>query len=361
MFAGKWGFAAAYPVLAAIGLGVAGIAFALTLQLVRWLGARRARVTAQILGALVGASLFLGFQVLNFQSRPGSDARAAQLMELLNSPWLGPDSVLWWPVRALFGDPVPFAAILIGGTTVFFIVIGATSKAFVAGTQQPVIARAHRVTTSETARFERGLARNIIRKELRLIARDPNLIANTLLQMLFLLPVFFLLLRNGVVPQTVGPVALLMFSNLAGNLSWITIAGEEAIDLIGSAPVSRNGVRWLKAAAALLPVTVLAVPFVVFYLLRAPLLAPVFVVFFVLAVMASAMVQVWGGKPTGQRDLKLRQKQNIGLNFLEVFGAIAIAGASYLTMIGSWWAPAPLAIGFVAPLVAWLRRRVDEV
>ena len=110
MFAGHWGFAAVYPMLAAIGLGVAGIAFALTLQLVRWLGARRARVTAQILGALIGASLFLGLQALNFRSRDGGESQAAQLTELLNSPWLAPDSVLWWPVRALFGDPLPFAA-----------------------------------------------------------------------------------------------------------------------------------------------------------------------------------------------------------------------------------------------------------
>lgn len=360
IFAGQWGLIAAYPTLAAIGLGIAGIAFALTLQLVRWLGARRARVAAQILGAVIGAALFLGFQTVNFLSRDNGEPQVAQvnqLTELVNSSWLGPDSLLWWPLRALFGDPLPLAAVLVAGTGLFIVVIRSTSKVFVEGTQQSVTSRARPARTVETAKFQRGLARNILRKELRLIARDPNLIANTLLQGLYLVPIFFILLRNGQVLLTMAPALLLLFSNLTGNLAWITIAGEEALDLIGSAPVNRNGVRWLKALAAVLPVAVLAVPFVVFYLLRAPLLAPVFIVFVVLAVSASAVIQVWGGKPTGQRDLKLRQKQNVFLNILEVFGAVAIAGACYLAMIGSWWTLAPLALGCVAPFVAWLRRR----
>ena len=361
IFAGQWGLIAAYPTLAAIGLGVAGLAFALTLQLVRWLGARRARVAAQILGALIGAALFLGFQSVNLLSEGDGERQVAQLTELLDSSWLGPDSVLWWPLRAMFGDPLPLVVMLVAGTGLFILVIRSTSRVFVEGTQQSVASRARPARTVETAKFQRGLARNILRKELRLIARDPNLIANTLLQALYLVPIFFLMLRNGEVLLTIAPAAVLLFSNLSGNLAWITISGEEALDLIGSAPVNPKGVRWLKAAAAVLPVAVIAVPFVIFYVLRAPLLAPVFVVFVVLAVMASAMIQVWGGRPAGHRDLKLRQKQNVGLNLLEAFGAIAIAGACYLAMIRSWWTPAPLALGFVAPAIAWFRRRSGEI
>jgi ABC-2 type transport system permease protein len=359
IFAGRWSLIAAYPTLVAIGLGVAGIAFALTLQLVRWLGARRARVAAQILGAVIGAGLFLGFQSFNLLSDGDGERQVAQLTEILDSPWLGPDSVLWWPLRALFGDPLPLVVTLLAGTGLFIVVIRSTSRIFVEGTQQSVSNRVRPVRTVETAKFQRGLARNILRKELRLIARDPNLIANTLLQALYLVPIFFLMLRNGEVLLTIAPAAVLLFSNLSGNLAWITISGEEALDLIGSAPVDRTRVRWLKAAAAVLPVALIAVPFVIFYLLRSPLLAPVFAAFVVMAVLASAMIQVWGGRPAGHRDLKLRQKQNVGLNLLEAFGAIAIAGACYLAMIGSWWTLAPLALGFVAPVIAWGRRRSD--
>ena len=361
IFAGQWGLVAVYPMLAAIGLGVAGIAFALTLQLVRWLGARRARVAAQILGALIGASLFLGFQLANFRSRDGDEIQDTQLMELLNSPWLAPDSLLWWPVRAFFGDPLPLAVMLIAGTTVFVVVVGATSKAFVAGTQQPVTSRARRVTTTATARFERGLVRNVLRKELRLITRDPNLIANTLLQSLYMVPLLLIMARGGNLTLLIGPAAILLLSAMAGNLAWITISAEEAPDLIGSAPVNRDGMRWLKAAAALLLPAALALPFVGYYLVREPLLAPVVVVYIALGLTASAVIQVWGGKPSPQRDLKLRQKQNVGLNLLEVLGAFAITGACALTLRGSWWAAAVLPIGMIAPLIAWFSRRRDAI
>lgn len=361
IFAGQWSFAAVYPMLVAIGLGVAGIAFALTLQLVRWLGARRARVAAQILGALIGASLFLGFQLLNFRPQAGEEAQAAQLMELLSSPWLSPDSMLWWPVRAFFGDPLPFAAMFIGGTTVFVVVVGATSKAFVAGTQQPAVGRARRARTTETARFERGLVRNVLRKELRLIIRDPNLIANTLLQSLYMVPLLLIMARGGDLTLLIGPAAILLLSAITGNLAWITISAEEAPDLIGSAPVNRDGMRWLKAAAALLLPAALALPFVGYYLLRDPLLAPVVVAYIALGLAASAVIQVWGGKPSPQRDLKLRQKQNIGLNFLEMLGTFAITGACALTLRGSWWAAAVLPIGMIAPIITWLGRRRDAI
>ena len=63
---------------------------------------------------------------------------------------------------------------------------------------------------------------------------------------------------------------ILLLAGVAGNLAWITIAAEEAPDLIGGAPVDREKVRWLKAAAALWPIAFIAAPFIVFYLVRAP-------------------------------------------------------------------------------------------
>src|SRR5689334_12689798 len=52
-FRGHWGPLAAYPVLGALGLAAAAIAFASTFGLVRIFGVRRARVMAQVAGALI--------------------------------------------------------------------------------------------------------------------------------------------------------------------------------------------------------------------------------------------------------------------------------------------------------------------
>ena len=64
---------AIYPALCALGLLVTGLGMALTVALVRLLGARRARVAAQVFGAFVGAGFFVALQLGNFIS-PGRTA-----------------------------------------------------------------------------------------------------------------------------------------------------------------------------------------------------------------------------------------------------------------------------------------------
>ena len=71
---GRPALLAIYPALAALGLLAAALGMALTLALVRILGARRARVVAQRLGAFVGAAFFLLTQAGNLFS--GNAARA---------------------------------------------------------------------------------------------------------------------------------------------------------------------------------------------------------------------------------------------------------------------------------------------
>ena len=63
--AGDLALLALYPALAALALLATAAGMALTIALVRLLGARRARVTAQVFGALVGAAVFLGLQLGN--------------------------------------------------------------------------------------------------------------------------------------------------------------------------------------------------------------------------------------------------------------------------------------------------------
>jgi ABC-2 type transport system permease protein len=354
------GLAAAYPVFAAFGLGAAGIGLALTLMLVRWLGARRARVVAQILSGVLGASFFLAWQIPNMMPRDARERLISQLNEMLGSGWLGPDSVLWWPLRALFGDPLPALAIVAGGVALFVVVVRITRETFLAGTQEAASASKAVQTRDAVFAFRRGLVRGVITKELKLIARDPNLIAQTLLQALYIVPLLFLLMRQSTVFTLLGPVMILMLAQVAGNLAWITVAGEEAPDLVGSAPVDRGKVRWLKALAALLPPAAVGVPVALLYLTRSPRLALVFAAFLAIALAAAAVVQVWAGKPAPHRDLKQRQKQNIGINLLEFLSVAGIAAACFLAMTGSWWSFAVLVVGLIAPVSAFAMRRSDE-
>jgi ABC-2 type transport system permease protein len=361
MVHGELGLIAVYPVLAGVALGAAGLGFGLTLVLARSFGARHARVIGHVLSAFIGASVFLLFQIPNLVSDELRAEWTPRILGALSGGWLGSESALWWPVRGLFGDPLAVIGTVVIGGALFVLVVGLTGRAFVTGTQESTTKPARRTSARGEVRFRPGLAQNVMRKELRLILRDPNLVAKTLLQALYLLPLAFIMLRNSDILLVLAPAVIVLLAGMAGNLAWITIAGEEAPDLVGSAPVDREKVRWLKAAAALKPLVFIAAPFVAFYLLRAPRLAPAFIAFLALGLLASAVTQVWGGKPSPQRDLKQRQKQNVGLNFAEIVSTVAIAAACYFTFTGSWWVFAALPIGLLSPGLAWTMRQRDAV
>src|SRR5690606_18720599 len=94
---GNVGLLAAYPVLAAFGLGAAGTGPAMTLLPVRWLGARRARVVAQVVSGVIGAGVFLAWQLPNMLPRDERAELMTRLDGVVGAGWLGPESILWWP------------------------------------------------------------------------------------------------------------------------------------------------------------------------------------------------------------------------------------------------------------------------
>ncbi len=91
------------------------------------------------------------------------------------------------------------------------------------------------------------------RKEWLLLWRDPWLMSQSLMQILYLLPPFFLLSRmfygEGNGAALLVPVLIMAAGQLAGGLAWLAISGEDAPDLIASAPVAAARVWRAKAEA----------------------------------------------------------------------------------------------------------------
>jgi ABC-2 type transport system permease protein len=210
----------------------------------------------------------------------------------------------------------------------------------------------------EARPFRSGLARVVIAKELTLIRRDPNLIARALLQLLYMVPLLVILIRRTDMAPLLGASLVLLCGNLAGTLAWITVSGEEAPDLVGTAPVSQERVRWLKVGAALLPVAIIAAPFLVIFasgsLVRGALVA----VFLAGALTSTAVVQVWTGKPGSGRDLKVRGRQNVLANVIDGLSGFGWAGACFLAVTGQGhFVPLALCLALVGPVVAWFAGR----
>src|SRR5262249_45065512 len=93
------------------------------------------------------------------------------------------------------------------------------------------------------------------RKEWALLRRDPWLLSQTLMQVLYLLPPALLLWRNfsGGAGTLVllSPVLIMAAGQLAGGLAWLAISGEDAPDLIATAPVSARRVLQAKIEAVI--------------------------------------------------------------------------------------------------------------
>ena len=352
---GHWQLVATYPVLLAFGLGAVACAFASTLALVRAYGARRARTIAQIAGAFLGAAIFLAMQAFNFLPRWTQLRMIAWTRGDAGQSIIGPDSVLWWPFRALMGEALPFAAVTAVCVGAFMIVVVRAERLFLDGSREAVVIPVKRALPA--AAFSAGLSRVVMAKEMRLILRDPKLISGMLLQVLYLLPLFFLLLRKGSVHALLAPTILLVASSLAGNLAFLTVSGEESPDLVGSAPVSRERVLWLKVAAAMLIPLAICVPFMAYYATVSASSCAIFAACLTGALGSSAAVQIWTQKPGSARDLRKRAQSSKLVNLMEFFSATGWAAACYLLLGASWWAIAAIGFGLVAPTVAWLLRR----
>lgn len=356
---GYWRLLATYPVLFALGLGAVACAFASTLALVRVYGARRARIIAQIAGAFLGAAIFLAMQAFNFLPRWTQVKVIAWSRGDAGQSLIGPDSMLWWPFRALMGDAVPFLAVIAICVGAFMAVVVRAERLFLDGSREAVVAPARREARSRA--FRSGLSRVVIAKEMRLILRDPKLITGMALQVLYLLPLFFLLLRKDSAHALLAPTIVLVASSLAGNLAFLTVSGEESPDLVGSAPVSRERVLWLKVVAAISIPLAICIPFVAYYAMVSLAASLAFAACLTGALGSSAAVQIWTQKPGSARDLRKRAQSSKLVNLMEFFSSMGWAAACYLLLRGWWWfALATIALGLVAPAIAWMIRRSGD-
>lgn len=353
-FHGKWGSLAAYPVLAAIGLGCAAVGFAGTLGLVRWLGFRRARVASQVVGAVLGAVVVLLLQAEQYLPH---ETRGAVLAWVKGdaAAWAGPGSPLTWPLRGMMGQPLPALAVIALGIALFAIVVRFTCATFVRSVQDAPSVPAGRKSArpTRTRAFRAGLARVVIAKELTLILRDPALVAKSLLQVIYLVPLFMVLARKSQPAALLAPGIVLLAASLAGTLAWMTVSGEESPDLIGAAPVSKERVRWLKVAAAMLPVVALVLPFLAWFAAQSLYSVAVLAMSLAAALASAAVVQVWTGQPGSGRDLRVRYRQGVLVNLAEQLSSVGWAMACFLALTMSPYALAGVALGLLAPVAAW--------
>jgi len=366
---GHVGWLAVYPVLLGIATLIACAAMLLTLGLVRTIGARRTRVVAQIIGALAGAMIFLLSQLFShFAARMEAQAMAAFAQAFASEGLLGVGSPVWLPGRALLGEPLPVLMIAAVALSAFGFTAGWTHRFFVQGLQQAASSSrtARRPAGGVRYRFGRSLVATVLFKEWRLILRDPHLISQVALQLIYLLPLFFVIFQRGELRMTMlGTGLTLLCSSLTASLAWIVVSAEDAPDLLRMSPAPQATLRFAKLAAAVLPSLALVLAPLAWLVVRSPLagLATAFCV--TGAVCTAALIVHWCGRPGSRSDFQVRGKSDALTTILEMLNSVAwgglawalsalLEGASDKVIVGTSCA----ALGVVVILaLSWFLRR----
>ena len=350
----------AYLVLAALSALATAIAVLITVALFRVAGPKRTRLIAQIIAAVVGAGFVIGIQavaILHF-------GNMSRLVVLTDSGFIAamPDvaSLVWAPAKAALGD----WGALIGTTVVGFAslagVIALAASSFgsqaiaAAGVSHQRVAQQHGVVNFRP----RSQKQQLRVKEWKLLARDPWLLSQTLMQILYLVPpALYLWISYG---QTAGtyvvviPVLVMAAGQLSGGLSWLAISGEDAHDLVVTAPVSPTAVLVAKIEAVGVVIAIVFTPIIVLMLLASLNLALITAGFAALSSGSATAIQLWFRLPMRRSMFRRRQVASRVSTISEALSSIFWAGAAVLFAGDQYWiASLPATLAIATLFVAW--------
>lgn len=337
----RWLFSIVF--LVTLAFAATAVALLIVTVLFRLIGPKKTRVAAQILSAVFGAGVFLTFQYLNyFNFSAGGELRQdqQQLTTWITSLSIDPHS--WWllPARASTADPVSFLAWVAGVSTVFPLSVFIFSRRFVSDAAAAAgTGRSRHGVDARVAHIRGGFTASVMRKELRLLLRDPLLLSQIGMQMLYLLPLGFILLQPGTgvtfTAQAFAPVLTLLASTLAGSLVWITVSAEDAPDLIASAPVPAGAIDRAKLFAAVLAALTLMAPPLAILAWRDPVSGGWALAGVLAASFASALIGLWRRSPGSRRDfVRRRQKPSMITGLGQAVVVFGLSGAIALCVYG---------------------------
>ncbi|RAK51572.1 hypothetical protein DJ018_14970 [Phenylobacterium deserti] len=353
-------------VLCGLGLAASGAGLLLAMGLFRLIGPRRTRTVAQLLAAFIGAAFFLLTQLRNILGGERSESVFEQTVNLAKNPSFHPPPGLTWPLRALVGEPLPLAALLLICVAVFAGATRIVGRRFAADA-------AAAAGASRTARgrkpaavhaFAAGPFQATLRKEMRLLLRDPALITQVLLRVLYMLPLGFLLLRQAargedlLLPGAAAGLSL-MASQVAGSLAWITVSAEDAPDLIACSPAPVRMVWRAKLAAAVLPVAVLLALVLIPLTVLSPWIGLVAVVGCAANVIKAALLNLWWQRPGKRSEFQARRKGGFFVSLAEFLLSLLVAAGTGLLAAHFVWGLLPLGLAACALLL--LRRSEAQI
>jgi ABC-2 type transport system permease protein len=357
---GGWRWLGAYGLIAAMGAAATALAVGLSVALFRVIGAKRTRFVAQVVAAVIGAAFVIGLQIAAILSY-GTVSRVSVLQSqtlLAHMPGLG--SIFWWPARAALGDGTALFSVLAVSLALLAATIAIVAPRFgeyaitAAGVDATSVVQVRRSTAFRATSPRRALRT----KEWTLLRRDPWLVSQTLMQMLYLIPPAVLLWRsfndgNGAY-QLLVPVLVMAAGQLAGGLAWLAISGEDAPDLVASAPVPSGFIVRAKIEAVLGIIAMVFAPLVAVLAIASPWHALVTTVGIVIAAAAATSIQLWFRSQAKRSQFRRRQVSSRLATFAEAFSSIGWAATAAVAAASLPLAVAPALLALLVVTGTWL-------
>ena len=344
---GGAGWLAVALALASTVLLTTGLALAVTLGLFRLLGPRRTRGVGQVLATLVGAWFVICAQIFNFLP---TDYRAV-LHSRMSAPAPGslfdPCTPWWLPARAAAGDFFALTLWTLLGLGVFAASVALLGRVFMRGALSVAGEPGTRPAGREkNSKFRCERARALRRKEWRLLARDPYLVSQVLLQSLYTLPIALVIWKAlggaGAVAVSISPALVAIAAQLAAALAFLAASGEEAGELMATAPVSAGEVLRRKLEAVAAPVALfLALPLAALAWADA-FVGAVTLVFGLAAAGSTAALNFWKPLENRRGDLIKTQAQNKLVSLVEHGLSLCFAIGALLACLHRFEAALPV-------------------
>ncbi len=341
---------AAYGVTVAAALSATATAMFATVGLFRIFGPRRTRLAAQVVSAIVGAGFVIALQVGAILSY-GTMSRFAVLMSDHASNYApAPDSILWWPARAILGDHVALFALLSLSLVLLGVAMAICAPLFGDSIVSVGGGSVSTRTFAPAAPFRaRSPQQALRRKELMLLRRDPWLASQTLMQLLYLVPPALMMWRSfgsgAGTALLLVPVIVMGAGQLAGGIAWLSISGEDAPELIATTPLKPSAVMRAKIEVVLIAIGAVLTPLLVPMAVASVDAALVAASGAAIAAVAATAIQYWFRAQARRSQFRRRHTSSRIATFAEAFSSIGWAAVSALLLIS------PLVAGVTAVMV----------
>jgi len=130
----------------------------------------------------------------------------------------------------------------------------------------------------------------------------------------------------------ITPVIVMAAGQLAGGLAWLTISGEDAADLVATAPLTQARVIRAKIEVVLIVIAAIFAPLVLALLFASPLQAAVSALGVVIAATSATAIQLWFRVQARRSQFRRRQTSSRLATFAEAFSSIGWAATAALAL-----------------------------